>query len=70
MDSLLDLFVFSENNPISSPFYCSRLGSKSYKGCLDLFFKIILVHWTFGRTQPLPARIRNTGSICSLLLER
>eukprot|EP00092_Neocalanus_flemingeri_P022730 GFUD01024650.1.p1 GENE.GFUD01024650.1~~GFUD01024650.1.p1 ORF type:complete len:962 (-),score=212.11 GFUD01024650.1:65-2950(-) len=81
MDSLLDLFVFSENNPISSPFYCSRLGSKSYKGCLDLFFKIILVHWTFGRIQPnphilntvRPARVRNSnsvGSITSLLLGR
>ena len=75
MDSLLDLFVFSENNPISSPFYCNRLGSKSYKGCLELFFKIILIRWTFGATT-IPeivlrqrSRNRTSVSIGSLLSE-
>ena len=72
MDQLLDLFVFSENNPISSPFYCSRLGSKTYKGCLQLFFKIILVQWSAQKmtsdsiTSLLMAQVSRTDTVLSL----
>ena len=71
VDTLNNMFAFAEDNRISNPFYCNRLGSRMHQDTKDLKMMFLIgrcnLERHYERVQNHFERTRNSSSISNLM---